>query len=215
MHACNGKFNSSLNDIEPEHLEQCKSCQLDYELITKLRADANALSLKLPPERIWRNITKNTTDTGGKINMHITSDRLTESLSDIELLHIESCTQCKAERQKLPVKKNKVFSSKPLIYATAASIMMLSISWLMWSQHQLQRQLDEVLVINMMLEDKLNNESHITFQQAALVEVLREIDEELYQASSAKEKIKILQKRRQVIQQHFVQSKGDENEFSI
>jgi hypothetical protein len=40
--------------------------------------------------------------------MHINSDRLTELLTEVECLHIENCTQCKVERQKLMALKVSV-----------------------------------------------------------------------------------------------------------
>lgn len=174
--------------------------------------------------------------------MHITSERLTESLTQVELLHIESCTQCKVERQKLialKVSANQMnlvappsaaweniqvkLPSKPqqsnklmrFVYASAASIFMISLGWLMWSNYSLQQQMEEILLVNMILEDKINIEQNFTFQQARLVESLQELDMALYQATTTKEKLAVLQKRRQLIQQHLSREVKDEHEFSI
>lgn len=174
--------------------------------------------------------------------MHINSDRLTESLTQIELLHIESCTQCKIERQKLialtvsanqmvtvqppndvwqelekrlPRNKNKASQFKQFIFASAASLFFIAVTWLVWSNYSLQNQLQEILLVNMMLEDKVNISQQVTFQQATLVARLRELDHELFQAHSTKEKLKILQKRRALIQQHLVEPQGKNDEFSI
>lgn len=174
--------------------------------------------------------------------MHITSERLSESLTQVELLHIKSCTQCKIERQKLIALKlsanqislvvppvaaweniqNKLPvptpQSNPLmrfVYASAASVFMMAVGWLMWSNYTLQQQMEEILLVNMILEDKINIEQKVTFQQASLVELLQELDSELYQATTTKEKLAILQKRRQLIQQHLASKIEDEHEFSI
>ena len=174
--------------------------------------------------------------------MHINSDRLTENLTDIELLHIESCTQCKIERQKLigltvsanqirtmqppsdvwlalnkqlPKNKHKASQLKQFILASAASLFFVAVGWLVWSNYSLQNQLQEILLVNMMLEDKVNISQQVTFQQATLVARLRELDHELFQAHSTEQKLKILQKRRALIQQHLVEPQGKNDEFSI
>ncbi|WP_206483175.1 hypothetical protein [Thalassotalea sp. G2M2-11] len=175
--------------------------------------------------------------------MHITSDRLTESLSDIELLHIQSCTQCKIERQKLmalkvsanqmslmspsdevwqqlakqlPVKKKKSFSIKSFTYASAASLMMLSIGWLMWSQHQLQQELEAVLVLNNKLEEQLYKADVPAYNQVLIMHDLSEINSRLVGTKSTKEKIEILDRRSKLIQQYFAQLEQEKDDlFSI
>ncbi|GLX78873.1 hypothetical protein tinsulaeT_22130 [Thalassotalea insulae] len=172
--------------------------------------------------------------------MHINSDRLKESLTELELRHIEQCTQCATERTKLMaltvsakhieimqppaavwqdisrnVKAKKYSMFRRFLYSSAASVFFAAVTWLMWSNYNLQQQIEDVLLVNMMLEDKVNFEQRITFRQAALVEQLRNLDGELYQATTTKEKLDILQKRKELIQQHLLSTGEDENEFSI
>lgn len=85
----------------------------------------------------------------------------------------------------------------------------------MWSNYHLQSQLQEVLMVNMLLEDKLNFERDATFKQASLVAALQALDIDLYKATSMKEKLTILQQRRELIQRHLSQQSRDEHEFSI
>ncbi len=172
--------------------------------------------------------------------MHINSDRLIESLTELELRHIEQCTQCATERAKLmaltvsakhmevmtppaavwqdlsrDVKAKKHSMFRRFFYSSAASIFFAAVGWLMWSNYNLQQQIEDVLLVNMMLEDKVNFEQRITFRQATLVEQLRSLDVELYQATSTQEKLDILQKRKELIQQHLLSMGEDSNEFSI
>jgi hypothetical protein len=174
--------------------------------------------------------------------MHINSDRLIESLTEVELMHINSCTQCATEREKLialkvsanqislvhpphkiwnelknklPSQKQKTSQIKQLVLASAASLFFVAVGWLVWSNYSLQHQLQEVLLVNMMLEDKVNITPEVTFQQAALVEALRTLDSDLYQAHSTKQKLLILQKRRELIQEHLAKPQGNNYEFSI
>ena len=111
--------------------------------------------------------------------MHINSDRITELLTAVECLHIENCTQCKVERQKLMalkvsvnqleliqppehiwqnikhqhvIKQKQPNNIKPFLFACAASMFFVSAVWLMWSNYHLQGQLKEILLVNAMLE---------------------------------------------------------------
>lgn len=174
--------------------------------------------------------------------MHINSDRLIESLTEVELMHINNCTQCASERKKLmalkvsanqldvihppqeawetikarlPIQKKAVSHFKRYVFSSAASLFFVAVGWLVWSNYSLQHQLQEVLLVNMMLEDKVNMNQQVTFQQATLVEALRKLDSELYQAHSTKQKLMLLQKRRELIQQHLAKPQGNNDEFSI
>lgn len=174
--------------------------------------------------------------------MHINSDRLIESLTEVELMHINNCTQCASERKKLmalkvsanqldvihppkevwnelkshlPIPHKQTSHIKQIMLSTAVSLFFVAVGWLVWSNYSLQHQLQEVLLVNMLLEDKVNMNQQVTFQQATLVEALRELDSKLYQAHSTKQKLMILQKRRELIQQHLAKPQGNSDEFSI
>jgi hypothetical protein len=174
--------------------------------------------------------------------MHINSDRLIESLSEIELLHIESCTQCKTERQKLialkasanqidliqppiiawnniaptlTVKINKTNRIRKILISTAASVFMVSISWLMWSNYSLQHQLEQVLLINKTIENQLVQDRMPTFHQTQLLSKIRLIDLQLINATTSKEKLNILKHRQKLMTEMVSNSKGKEYEYSI
>jgi len=146
--------------------------------------------------------------------MHITSDRLTQELSKIELLHIQSCTQCKTERKKLmalkvsanqmdlmtpppeawqnlamvlPQSQSKTNRFKQFIYASAASIFMVSIGWLMWSNYSLQQQFEAVLSANKLLETQLLVESIGRKNNIEIYSQVLSIEEELSSATTKKE----------------------------
>jgi len=174
--------------------------------------------------------------------MHINSDRLIELLTEVELLHIENCSMCRSEREKLMALKiaanqltliqppeqtwdalqsnysspvSKKTHVKQWLFSSAASMFFVAVGWLMWSNSQLQNQLEEILLVNMMLEDKINYGQKATYQQATFVKALRELDLTLYQAKTTEEKINVLLKKRVTIQQHLSKPKGDDYEFSI
>lgn len=178
--------------------------------------------------------------------MHINSDRVKESLTAIELKHIERCTQCHLERQKLMAltlsAKNmpnieppeqvwqrlrqrpnyninhKRRSAKPIkqsLLSVAASMFFVAVGWLAWSNYSLQNQLEDVLLVNMMLESEISFGSNISYQQATLIDALRKLDLDLYNAKNNQEKLTVLKKRREMILQHLSAPKGDNNEFSI
>jgi len=176
--------------------------------------------------------------------MHINSDRLTDSLTQVELLHIESCTQCKIEREKLmalklsanqidavappnsiwrqleaqlPGKTPKKLNKKTGLVAVAATVFMMALSWLFWSNYQLHQQFEEVLVTNKLLEEQLIIESIPTIAQVGIISELEKLTTQLYFAKDKKEKLYLLQKRREVFQRYFEKAsqKESENEFSI
>jgi len=174
--------------------------------------------------------------------MHINNERLTDSLTHDELLHIESCIECEIERQKLVVLKQsankmdliqppvmawtniksrqtvnnkKVGKFKHFIYATAASVFCISIAWLMWSNYSLQQQLQRVLLVNQSLESQLVQESIPTFQQTQLLSKIHLIDLKLMKAMTTEEKLLILNERQQLMAEMVNYSQGNDYDYSI
>ncbi|MDO6425666.1 hypothetical protein Q4489_01520 [Thalassotalea sp. 1_MG-2023] len=56
MHICNSRFGEKLADIEISHLNSCESCQADFALFAKVRANVKVMELKSPPVGMWPNI---------------------------------------------------------------------------------------------------------------------------------------------------------------
>ena len=174
--------------------------------------------------------------------MHINSDRLIESLTEVELMHINSCSQCESERaklialklsanqmeiihppketwlalqNKLPNKQEKVSHFKRYVFSSAASLFFVAVGWLVWSNYSLQKQLEQVLLVNQTIESQLVQESMPTFHQAQLLSKIRVIDLQLINATTSKEKLKILKQRHKLMAEMVRNSKGKEYEYSI
>ncbi|MDG1751594.1 MAG: hypothetical protein P8I03_08035 [Thalassotalea sp.] len=99
--------------------------------------------------------------------------------------------------------------------ATAASLIMITAVGLLWSNYSLQHQLEQVLLVNQTIENQLVQDSMPTFHQAQLLSKIRDIDLQLINASTAKEKLKILKQRQQLMAEMVRNSKGKEYEYSI
>ncbi|MCO4822740.1 MAG: hypothetical protein KC469_11780 [Flavobacteriaceae bacterium] len=174
--------------------------------------------------------------------MHINSDRLIESLTEVELMHINNCTQCAMERQKLvalkisanqinvekppnlaweniakslPVDKKKNNRIKEIVYACAASFFMVSVGWLMWSNYQLQGKLEQVLFANQHLELQLKHEQHPSFYQAKLLSQINQLEHKLIKAQNEKEKLSLLNTRYKLMKKMVDNQKGINREYSI
>jgi len=108
--------------------------------------------------------------------------------------------------------------SRPYIkhfLAMAASVSFVFIGWMGWSNYHLQSQLDQALLANQFLEEQLNNSQAITYKKAVLVESLRSLDSELYDAETVREKLILLEKRQQVINSYISNKQGRDYVFSI
>jgi hypothetical protein len=97
----------------------------------------------------------------------------------------------------------------------AASTFFIAVGWLVWNNHQLQNQLEQMLVINSVLEEQVITQIEVSFQQVALIETLRDIDSELLQAQTKIEKVAVLQKRQVILKNHINTLKGSSHVFSI
>ena len=99
--------------------------------------------------------------------------------------------------------------------ATAASLIMVTAVGLLWSNYSLQHQLEQVLLVNQTIENQLVQDSMPTFHQAQLLSKIRVIDLQLINATTAKEKLKILKQRQKLMAEMVKNSKGKEYEYSI
>lgn len=174
--------------------------------------------------------------------MHITSDRLTQSLTKIELMHIESCTQCKTEREKLkalrlsanqisdmqppddmwamiekniPTAKKEHSKFKQFLMATAASFFVAAIGWLMWSNYQLQGQLQQVLFANQQLDLQMKYEKKPTVFQVKLLNKMNNLEQQLINVKTEKDKIELLNARYKLMKTLVEYQKGENREYSI
>ena len=97
----------------------------------------------------------------------------------------------------------------------AASAFFLSVSWLMWSNHQLQTQLEQVLAVNQTLEIQLMQGSTPTFYQTQLLSKIRWIELQLAEANTPKEKILLLKQRQKIMAEMVEHKQGKSYEYSI
>ena len=74
-----------------------------------------------------------------------------------------------------------------------------------------------MLLANQLLEEQLYLESLPVYSQVTIISELEELTGQLYLAKDKKEKIVLLNKRREIFQQYInrVSIKGNNNEFSI
>lgn len=174
--------------------------------------------------------------------MHINNDRLIDSLTEIELLHIESCVDCKNERQKLMalktsanqlellipdervwqdikfqqiIKTKKTKGNNAFIFASASSFFCISIGWLTWTNYSLQKQLEQVLFVNKTLEIQLVEGSVPSLQQAQLLSEIHSIDLQLMKAITIEEKLLILQQRQKLMAEMVINLQGNNYDYSI
>lgn len=174
--------------------------------------------------------------------MHISSDRIANLLTNAELLHIERCSQCQNDREKLlslkqsanhielltPDKevwqviksqhldKTKHSSKlKQFIYASVASLFFVSVGWLVWNNYSLQQELEQVLLVNQSLEGQLIQVNTPTYHQTQLLSKLRFIDLQLMEAITTAEKLSLLQQRKKLMEEMVVDSQRDNYEYSI
>lgn len=172
--------------------------------------------------------------------MHIDSERLAESLTPVELKHIEQCTECANERAKLialKISANKMELVKPpaeawkeitlvreshvqaqpqikqIIVGFAASFFFVAIGWLMWTNYALQNQLQEVLMANQILEFELKQRPN-AYNSSLLMQV-SEVEASLSELPDTKEQLKLLQARQRLLEQIVERQKEEKYEFSI
>jgi hypothetical protein len=118
-------------------------------------------------------------------------------------------------KTRLPTPKKEVSHFKRYVFSSAASLFLVAVGWLVWSNYSLQKQLEGVLLVNQTIENQLVQDSMPTFHQAQLLSKIRVIDVKLINASTAKEKLKILKQRQKLMAEMVRNSKGKEHEYSI
>ena len=135
-----------------------------------------------------------------------------------EALNWQAIKQRTINKQTTSTKPKSIFN-RPFIFqqliGVAASTFFIAVGWLVWNNHQLQNQLEQMLVINSALEEKMFSQIEVSFQQVTLIEKLRDIDSELLQAQTNVEKVTVLQKRQAILKSHINTLKGNSHVFSI
>jgi len=108
-------------------------------------------------------------------------------------------------------------NKSPAIWALSmvASVSLVCMSWLMWSNYSLQQQLEQVLFVNQTLEIQLVQGSIPTFHQTQLLSKIHLIDLQLMKAITAENKLSILQQRQKLMAEMVKTSKGNDYEYSI
>jgi hypothetical protein len=100
------------------------------------------------------------------------------------------------------------------VIGIAASTFFIAVGWLVWNNHQLQSQLEQVLMVNQSLELQLAQDQIPTFRQAKLLNKVRLIEENLIYAQSQKEKLQLLKERQKLVAE-MVRYQGEDDEISI
>lgn len=187
MHIDFSKYPDRLNHQQKLHLEQCEDCLLDYQHLFELNKASKSIQLELPDESNWQNIQQKLANRGITNNSRVSH---------------------------LPTKsRNKIVYQKLL--AMAASIFFVSVGLLAWNNHQLQNQLEQVLMVNQSLELQLLKNSLPTIRQTRLLLSIRDIEEQLQFVNTTKEKLTLLKARRQLIAAMVDLQQGAQNEISI
>lgn len=101
----------------------------------------------------------------------------------------------------------------PKMLTMAASISFVLVGFLSWQNYKLQDQLETVLVANYMLEEQFS-QSLVTTNVSFSPE-LAELEEQLISATTTKEKLNILIKRKALFEKQLKSKKDVGNEFSI
>ena len=97
----------------------------------------------------------------------------------------------------------------------AASTFFIAVGWLVWSNYQLQSQLEQVLMVNQSLELQLFDNATPTFHQAGVLNKVRNIELKLSQSTNAEEKLILLNKRKLLIQEIVNIQKENNDAISI
>jgi hypothetical protein len=177
--------------------------------------------------------------------MHINQNRLTQQLSKEETVHIEECEQCrdeynlllqlKSSAEEIPLlspndanwqaiekriayktdKQPRKSSISYTLLATAASILLIAGGWLIGSNYQLQRQLDQVLLVNHDLEEKLSQLGGTQFGASLSFMQIIALEEKLKEKNSNDIKLKLLKERENMINKMVLIKKEGEYEYSI
>jgi hypothetical protein len=175
--------------------------------------------------------------------MHINKNTLVEPLTSAEKSHLKSCQQCTYDQETLyrlnsaveqielltppegdwlaiqqrMANKTKVKRTSPIraYMSIAASILVISVGWLAWTNHHLQGQLEQVLQVNQSLEIQLIQGSTPTFQQTQLLSKIMLIEMRLAKATTTEEQLLILRERQEAMTKLVISKQGKQHEFSI
>jgi len=175
--------------------------------------------------------------------MHINKNTSGELLTSAEKKHLASCAQCRYEQQTLAQLNNAVdeivlltppqsdwlviqehMANKSKVkrasfiktyMGIAASVLAITFTWLAWTNHQLQGQLEQVLQVNQSLEIQLIQGSTPTFNQTQLLSKIMLIEMRLAKATTAEEQLLILKERQQAMTKLVINKQGKQHEFSI
>ena len=115
----------------------------------------------------------------------------------------------------IKLKPRKQFSIYQWSAGVAAAGLLFSMSWLVWNNYQLQNQFQQVMRVNQELELQLVQNNNPTFYQTQLLSKIHQIDLQLMQATSATEKLSLLNKRKEIMAKMNKAKQGGRDEFSI
>ncbi len=146
--------------------------------------------------------------------------QLTSSAETIELLQppVSDWLAIQEKMSKVqPAHKAKKTKRTPLVQyfiSAAASVTLIIVGWLSWNNHQLQNQLDQVLMVNVQLEQQLATHEFLTYQQSQLLLKVRKVEAQLVNEKQSTKKLLLLEQR-SFLMTEMINDKGEEHEYSI
>lgn len=147
---------------------------------------------------------------------------LTESSKILDFSEPNEINWLEIQRKIKPIIVTNTVNKKPKIvpfyinfFALVASTICIAMGWLVWSNNQLQNQLEQVLLTNQQLELKLVSPIINTYEQVFFVNKLNDLDQKLQHVNSLQQKVMLLQKRSALVLELYKTQQGVSNVFSI
>lgn len=186
MHIEQHKITQPLSEQESVHLQQCAQCRDLLDTLTQLRQAADELPLITPPPQSWQ-----------QIKASMAQPQVIATPATVTQLSVWQVSPWQS------------------LGAMAATVMLSAFGWLMWSNYQLQGQLEQVLQVNQTLELQLDQQHIPDFQQAELIQQVRHLEKALEQTDSKAQKLKLLTQRQQLVADLLEAQNEVQHEFSI
>ena len=136
--------------------------------------------------------------------------------SDAAALSVEKPGQHNWQRikQHIPLKK-KTKRQTTITWIFSGAIAASLGGLLFWQHWSMQQELEKVLVLNTILEQQLASSTKPYYQQVVMLNKLTELDKLLLKSPSNQQKLIILQKRNQIMEQQLKRLQGEQHVFDI
>jgi len=149
--------------------------------------------------------------------------QLQQSANEIIIEHPEEFNWRKINDRLNNTKPTVIIKAQPVknrpyvkqFLSMAATVTLVSIGWLGWSNYQLQNQLAVALKINQRIELQLAKYTQPRLAQVYLLQDISVVEQKLTTEKSLKNKIALLNERSLLMKQVLEYQQGDSYEFSI